>query len=154
MIRYFAIFFLALLIPLSFSSAFGEMGDFTTDKSLYYEGDIMYISGIVSYDPAIQTVIIQISTPWNTFAHIEESNVNSDGSFSTNINIGGPLWNPYGIYLIKVFYDGMMEESIEYKKSSTTTSELNHQLEHLQLLNHQLEHLQLLNRQLNPLLLR
>jgi len=123
MIRYFAIFFLALLIPLSFSSAFGDEDYFTTDKFLYYEGDIMYISGIVPYDTEIETVKIQIISPWNTFTHIEERKVKSDGSFSTNINVGGPLWNPYGIYLIKVFYDEMMEKSIEYKKSSTTTSE-------------------------------
>jgi len=122
MIRYFAIFFLSILIPLSFSSAFGEENYFTTDKSLYYEGDIMYISGNVSYDPT-KNGIIQIVTPWNTFAHVEDFDVSPDGSFSDDFKVGGPLWNPYGIYLIKVFYDGMMEESIEYKKSSTTTSE-------------------------------
>ena len=63
MIHYFAIFFLALLIPLSFSSAFGVVEDFTTGKSVYYSDDQLSISGNVSYDPKIPFVTIQIFTP-------------------------------------------------------------------------------------------
>ena len=50
MIHYFAIFFLSLLIPLSLSSAFGVVEDFTTSKSVYYEDEQLNISGNVSYD--------------------------------------------------------------------------------------------------------
>jgi len=123
MIRYFAIFFLSLLIPLSFSSAFGTVEDFTTSKSVYYTDEQLSISGNVSYDPEIPFVTIQIFTPGKSnFADFNTVPVNSDGSFSTNFHVGGPTWTSDGSYSIKVTYDGSMEKSIEYKKSSTTTS--------------------------------
>jgi len=126
MIHYFAIFFLSLLIPLSFSSAFGVVEDFTTSKSVYYEDEQLSISGNVSYDAEIPYVTIQIFTPGKSnFADFNTILVNSDGSFSTAFHVGGPTWTSYGSYSIKVTYDGSIEKSIEYKKSSTTTSESN-----------------------------
>jgi len=122
MIHYFAIFFLALLIPLSFSSAFGLVEDFTTSKSVYYLDDQLSISGNVSYDPKIPFVTIQIFTPGKSnFADFNTVLVNSNGSFSATFHVGGPTWTSYGSYSIKVTYDGSMEKSIEYKESFTTT---------------------------------
>jgi len=126
MIYYFAIFFLSLLIPLSFSSAFGVVEDFTTSKSVYYQDDQLSVFGNVSYDTKIPYVTIQIFTPGKSnFADFNQILVNSDGSFSTAFHVGGPTWTSYGSYSIKVTYDGSMEKSIQYKKSSTTTSESN-----------------------------
>ena len=122
MIHYFAIFFLALLIPLSFSSAFGVVEDFTTSKSVYYSDDQLSISGNVSYDPKILFVTIQIFTPGKSnFADFNTVLVNSNGNFSATFHVGGPTWTSYGNYSIKVTYDGSMEKSIEYKESFTTT---------------------------------
>jgi len=122
MIHYFAIFFLSLLIPLSFSSAFGVVEDFTTSKSVYYEDEQLNISGNVSYDAEMPFVTIQIFTPGKSnFADVDTILVNSDGSFSAIFHVGGPTWTSYGSYSIKVTYDGNMEKSIEYKKSSTTS---------------------------------
>jgi len=126
MIHYFAIFFLSLLIPLSFSSAFGVVEDFTTNKSVYYTDEQLSISGNVSYDLEIQFVTIQIFTPGKSnFADFDTVLVNSDGSFSAIFHVGGPTWTSDGSYSIKVTYDGSMEKSIEYTKLSTTTSESN-----------------------------
>jgi len=126
MVHYFAIFFLSLLIPLSFSSAFGVVEDFTTSKFVYYEDEQLSISGNVSYDTEIPYVTIQIFTPGKSnFADFNTVLVNSDGSFSAAFHVGGPTWTSYGSYSIKITYDGSMEKSIEYKKSSTTTSESN-----------------------------
>jgi len=122
MIHYFAIFFLALVVPLNFPSAFGVVEDFTTNTSLYHQGDQLSISGNVFYDPTIQNVIIQILTPWNSFADFNEFVVNSDGSFFANFGIG-PTWTSDGIYTIRVIYDGTMEQSIEYKEFSTTITQ-------------------------------
>ncbi len=122
MIRIFAIFFLSLLIPLSFSSAFGVVDNFTTDKSLYHQEDQLIISGNVSYDPEIPFVTIQIFTPGKlNFADFNTVTTNSDGSFSAVFHVGGPTWSSDGIYTIKVTYDGNMEKSIEYTESSITT---------------------------------
>jgi len=122
MIRYFAIFFLSLLIPLGFSSAFGVVEDFSTNKSLYHKDDLLNIFGNVSYDPKNPFVTIQIFTPGKSnFADFNTVLVNSNGSFSATFHVGGPTWTSYGSYSIKVTYDGSMEKSIEYKESFTTT---------------------------------
>jgi len=126
MIHYFVIFFLSLLIPLSFSSAFGVVEDFTTSKFVYYEDEQLSISGNVFYDTEIPYVTIQVFTPGKSnFADFNTVLVNSDGSFSAIFHVGGPTWTSYGSYSIKVTYDGSIEKSIEYKKSSTTTSKSN-----------------------------
>jgi len=125
--HYFAIFFLSLLIPLSFFSAFGAVDDFTTDKSIYYEGDTLYVSGNVSSDLDEPAVTIGILNPSkSTFVTLGFATANSDGNFSDTLLVGGPLWAVYGIYPIQVTSEGsIMEKSIEYKKLSTTTSESN-----------------------------
>jgi len=123
MIRYFGIFFFSLLITLSFSLAFGEVQDFTTDKSLYHKDDSLNISGNVSYDSEIPFVTIQIFTPGKSnFADFNTVPINYDGSFSVIFHVGGPTWTSDGVYPIKVTYGGSMEKSIEYKEYSTTTT--------------------------------
>ena len=123
MIRYFTIFFLSLLIPLSFSSAFGVVEDFTTNKSLYYEGDTLYVSGNVSSDLEAPEVTIVIFNPSkSTFVTLGSTTANSDGSFSATLQVGGPTWTTYGIYPIQVTSEGSsMEKSIEFSVSSSTT---------------------------------
>ena len=59
----FRIFFLLLLIPVFVLPAFAVVDNFTTDKSLYHQGDQLKISGIVSHDPKIPFVTIQVFTP-------------------------------------------------------------------------------------------
>ena len=81
MIRFFAIFFLFLLIPFSLTSAFGIVSDFTTNKSLYHKDDQLNISGNVSFDPEIPFVTIQIFTPGKSnFADFNTVPVNSESN--------------------------------------------------------------------------
>jgi len=120
MISYFSIFFIFLLIPLGFSSAYGIVYDFTTDQSLYHKDDQLNISGNVSFDPDIPFVTIQIFTPGKlNFADFNTIPVNSDGSFSVVFHVGGPTWASDGIYPITVTYDGSKDNSIEYQEYST-----------------------------------
>jgi hypothetical protein len=114
-----------MLIPLSFSLAFGSVDDFTTNKSLYYEGDTLYVSGTVSSDLDSPNVTIVIFNPGkSTFVTLGSAIANSDGSFSATLLVGGPTWSTYGIYPIQVTSEGSsMEKSIEYSESSTTTPE-------------------------------
>jgi len=123
MIRYFTIFLLSLLIHLSFSSAFGVVEDFTTNKSLYYEGDTLYVSGNISSDLESPDVTIVIFNPSkSTFVTLGSTTANSDGSFSATLQVGGPTWTTYGIYPVQVTSEGSsMEKSIEYSVSPTTT---------------------------------
>ncbi len=99
--------------------------DFTTNKSLYYEGDTLYVSGNVSSDLEAPEVTIVIFNPSkSTFVTLDSTTANSDGSFSATLQIGGPTWTTYGIYPIQVTSEGnSMEKLIEYKESFATTPE-------------------------------
>jgi hypothetical protein len=119
----FHIIFLLLLIPSVVVPTFATVDNFTTDKSLYHQGDQLTISGIVSYDSEIPFVTIQIFTPGKSnFADFNTIPANPNGSFSTTFNVGGPTWTSDGIYPIKVTYDGNLEKSIEYQELSKSVS--------------------------------
>jgi hypothetical protein len=118
----FPIIFLLLFIPITFVSVYAAVDDFTTDKSLYHNGDNLIISGNVSYDSDIPFVTIQIFTPGKSnFADFNTIPVNSNGSFSSMFNVGGPTWTSDGFYPIKITYDGNLEKSIEYKELTETS---------------------------------
>ena len=122
MTRFLVSFLLVLLIPMGTAFAFGEVYDFSTDKPLYHKGDQLNISGNVSYDPAVPFVTIQVFTPdKSNFADFNTVSVSSDGRFSVTFHVGGPTWIADGIYPIKITYDGILEDSVEYKKFPETT---------------------------------
>ena len=130
MTRFLALVFLLSLIPMGNTFAFGEVYTFSTDKSLYHDGDQLNVSGNVSYDPGIPFVTIQIFTPnKSNFADFNMISVNPDGGFSAIFHVGGPTWTADGVYPIKITYAGSLEESIEYKKFSETTPSLNPETE-------------------------
>ena len=77
--------------------AFGIVEDFTTDKSVYYEGDTLYVSGTVYSDLDAPDVTIVIFDPSkSTFVTLGSAIANSDGSFSATLRVGGPTWTSYG----------------------------------------------------------
>ena len=123
MIKYFPVFFLLLLVPLSFPLASGVVENFTTNKSLYYEGETMHISGTVSSDlesPEVTVVVFDPSR--STFVTLASTTANSEGHFSTTIHVGGPTWTVYGVYPVQVTSEGSsMEKSIAYKDSSPSS---------------------------------
>ena len=59
MIQYIAIFTL-FFFPLIFFSAYGEVVEITTDKSVYYEGDAMLVSGIVSTELPVTSISVVV----------------------------------------------------------------------------------------------
>ena len=114
--------FSVLFTSISFISVYGSVQNFSTDKSTYYDGDTISISGSVNYDPSIPSVILQIINPEESgFAGIADISPKSDGSFFATINVGGPTWPSDGIYTLKVFYGGNLEKKITYQKSSIYT---------------------------------
>ena len=125
MILHLSIFFLLLFIPLGISSTFAAIDDFTTDKSVYYDGDIIRISGTVSSDldaPAVSIVIFDPAR--STFVTLGSAIADSDGNFSTTVIAGGGLWTTFGTYPIQVTSEGTSrEKSIEYRDSSVSNSE-------------------------------
>ena len=124
MSRFFLLIISLLLFPLGVSSVFALVDTITTDQSLYNEGDLVIISGSVSYDPELPPfAVIQILNPTKSdLVSIAQVSVQSDGSFIYDtIRTGGIKWPSDGTYTIKVTYDGSKEKTIEYKKSTTPT---------------------------------
>lgn len=122
MIKPFLILFLILFTFGNFISIFGSVQNFSTDKSTYYDGDTLKISGTVNYDPAIPSVILQIITPGGTgLAGIANILPKSDGSFTATFHVGGPTWSDEGTYTIKASYGGNLEKTFFYQKSSVSS---------------------------------
>ncbi|MHA7647035.1 hypothetical protein [Nitrosopumilus sp. S4] len=109
----------AILIVVSFTPSFAEIQNVSTNKSLYHFGDSLVISGNVSYDSSIPSIILQIITPsGNGLAHIDSIIPKSSGSFSKSINVGGPTWSEDGQYTLKLTYGGNFEKTIQYVNST------------------------------------
>lgn len=122
MYRPFLILFSILLVSGNFISVFGSVQNFSTDKSIYHDGDILKISGTVNYDATIPSVILQIITPGGTgLAGIANVLPKSDGSFSTMFHVGGPTWPEDGTYTIKISYSGNLEKTFSYQKLSVNS---------------------------------
>ena len=94
------VFSFLLLFPLGLSSIFASVDEINTHQSVYYEGDLVIISGFVSYDPELPSVTIQILNPAKSdFAGIAFALVQPDGSFiSDTIRTGGVKWSSDGTY--------------------------------------------------------
>ena len=121
--KYYFVLFLILFLTPNLLYSFATVNDFTTDKSLYHLDDSIILSGKVSYDPNITSIIIQIITPsGNGLAHIDHAIPKNDGTFTKSIHAGGPTWGEYGKYTIKISYGGNLEKTINYEKASTKST--------------------------------
>lgn len=110
----------AIILSIPFISSNAEIQNISTNKSLYHFGDSLIISGNVSYDSSIPSIILQIITPsGNGLAHIDSITPKNSGSFSKTINVGGPTWSENGQYTIKLTYGGNSEKIIQYENSSS-----------------------------------
>ena len=124
MIPYVVIFSL-LLFSLTTFSAFGEVVEITTDKSVYYDGDTILVSGIVSTELSVTSISVVIFDPArSTFVAVAPAMSNADGSFSVSIHVGGPLWTSYGNYPIQATSENTSKETVvEYLESVTSSTQ-------------------------------
>jgi len=84
-----------------------------TELALYSPDSTIVISGLVktqneNYD---QPVVIRVFSPTPNMVTIAQIPVNIDGSFSTEVVAGGPLWKVAGEYTIFVQYGAQKAES-------------------------------------------
>ncbi len=94
------------------------MDSVETDKSVYYDGDMIHVSGIVSSELPVTSVSVVILDPArSTFVAVTLTVANSDGSFSVSIPAGGPLWTSYGSYPIQVTSENTKKETIELMRN-------------------------------------
>ena len=119
-IQFFPLLFSILI--LFFIPAYAEVQTISSDKSEYYDGDTITISGQVNFDPDIPSIIIQILTPSkDNFAVIANVFPNNDGSFSTTFHAGGPTWPGDGTYTVKVSYGGIYETTFDFSEIFQTS---------------------------------
>lgn len=76
----------------------------TTDKSSYFDTDIIKISGTVDKILEGASVTLQIISSDGNLMNISQITVGSDKKFSTELTAGGSLWKSDGSYTIKITY--------------------------------------------------
>jgi len=111
-----------LLIP---SSVFADSHNIPplsvyTDKESYEDGDTIVISGkIANYDPFFEKALTwTIISPDNNIMTIGQTYTSSDGSFSTSKDVGGPLWELSGNYVVNMHYGEFSAETTFYYLAS------------------------------------
>ncbi|MFB5645622.1 MAG: hypothetical protein ACE5R3_03365 [Nitrosopumilaceae archaeon] len=115
-------FFILFSILILFTApAYAEALSISSDKSEYFKGDTITVSGQVDFDPDIPSVIIQILTPTkDNFAGIANVFPNPNGSFSTTFHAGGPTWPSDGVYTVKASYGGTTETTFDFFETPQT----------------------------------
>ena len=103
-----------LITSVGVSPIFAENGiiDFSTDKLIYSDGDVMTISGEIKNMVPGDQLSILIQSPNGNLVALDQLTVSSDNQFSTEIKLGGKLMKTEGTYTIKV----------QYREQSATTS--------------------------------
>ena len=95
-----------------------------TDKSVYDHASTITLTGTVDpVDTNPVQVTIQIVSPKGGIAGIEQTSVNSDGSFSATFDTSTYLMKDDGIYQIRVNYAGTMATTSMELTNAVETSE-------------------------------
>jgi hypothetical protein len=114
-----------LITSIGVPPVFGENGTIivNTDKSYYYDGDVILISGeIKNMVPGDQLSII-IQSPNGYLVALDKLTVGTDNQFSTEIKVGGKLMKTEGTYTIKIQYrDHSATTSFEFSGVTSSSS--------------------------------
>jgi hypothetical protein len=114
---FFSLSFL-LLAGSSFSSVYADT--ISIDKSNYIFGDVIIISGNVSFAEG-NFIGLQIVSPSKSdIVVIDQFYPQNDGTFSKSYKAQGPKWSEEGLYSIKLVYN----EQVLEKQFSFRTSEI------------------------------
>ena len=105
MIQYVVIFSL-LLFSLGFSPVFAEVN---TDKSVYYPGDAITISGSVVPEDGVTSMSLLVVSS-SDIVSIAQLNIITD-SWSHEIKTGGTVWIPNTTYTVKATYNGVLQQT-------------------------------------------
>lgn len=123
----FSLFFLLLLSSV-FSSANAD--SISLDKTSYTFGDVIMISGDVSYVEG-NFIGLQIVSPLESdIVVIDQFFPQNDGTFSKSYKTQGPKWSEEGTYSIKIVYnEQFFEKQFNFKKQEILNEEPNAPLE-------------------------
>ena len=90
-----------------------------TDSSSYETGDVILVHGSVSdYDESDPyknfDITLRVIAPNNNISSISQISLDSDGSYSTSILAGGPLWASDGDYTISASHGSDRNASVTF----------------------------------------
>ena len=90
-----------------------------TDSSSYETGDVILVHGSVSdYDESDPyknfDITLRVIAPNNNITSISQISLDSDGSYSTSILAGGPLWASDGDYTISASHGSDRNASVTF----------------------------------------
>ncbi|GEM_PF-1010286 len=73
----------------------------STDRLSYESGDTIVASGTAVNTPAGITMGVRVMAPNGNIVRVDQATVGPDGTFTTRIVTGGPLWQQAGMYSIQ-----------------------------------------------------
>ena len=74
----------------------------STDKSSYFGGDVILVSGEIKYIALGDQLSLIIQAPNGNIVQLDQMAVGPDKKFSTEINPNGPYWKTPGMYKITI----------------------------------------------------
>ena len=106
-----------LITSVGISPAFGENDSIivTTDKSSYSEGEIIVISGQITYLALGNQLSLIIQSPNGNIAEIAQIEVGSDKQFNAEINPNGVYWKIPGTYTILITQDKNNQATMSFE---------------------------------------
>jgi predicted secreted protein with PEFG-CTERM motif len=116
-----------LITSIGVSSTFGENGSVvvSTDKSSYFDGDIILVSGEIKYVALGDQLSLIIQAPNGNIVQLDQMKVGSDKKFSTEINPNGPYWKTPGMYKITITQDENNQATISFEFTGVTSVSVN-----------------------------
>jgi len=103
---------IVLFIP---SSVYAQIIDFTTDEERYHAFGIITLSGVVTVDPDISEIFIEIFSPEGKLTGFAR-NINPDGTFIMPYHTNPDVFTIDGEYTFKITYVNSVEKTINYQK--------------------------------------
>jgi predicted secreted protein with PEFG-CTERM motif len=119
-----------LITSMGVSSTFGENGSVvvSTDKSSYFDGDIILVSGEIKYVALGDQLSLIIQAPNGNIVQLDQMTVGSDKKFSTEINPNGPYWKTPGMYTITVTQNENNQAAMSFEFTGITSVSVNEEV--------------------------
>ncbi len=119
-----------LITSIGITPTFGENGSVvvSTDKSSYFDGDIVLVSGEIKYIGLGDQLSLIIQAPNGNIVQLDQMTVDSDKKFSTEINPNGPYWKTPGMYKITITQDENNQATISFEFTGVTSISVNEEV--------------------------
>ena len=112
-----------LITSVGMASAFGQTESLmtvTTDKTFYFQGDTILITGEVENRYSGVPVTVMVTSPNGNIVGVDQITVNAENKFNTEIIADGSLMSTGGTYTILVHY-GTVQRSTTFDLESLST---------------------------------